>query len=428
MSRTIRAKQNKKLANGIFSTTFLIFFLATAVNNDVIAIEGDNYSLSIFGTAGYAISDQPYSYDKINEHGTFDQDSKLGIQLDYQFNNKFSATVQAKLAPANDKDNRWRPELSWAFLSYRPSDDLLLRIGKLRIPSLLYTENMDVGMSYESAARLPIEVYKSSSIYDFWGISSSKSFELASGNSIVWDAYIGYAQFKDRTWVNDSLPNVAKYGANYTGLRAKAIGTVVSWNSEDLQNTLRFGLHYASARRRDGKLVQKTPHRINTPYGYYYNLDASLPGQGKKDLQILFFTLGARWHLGNEFYFISEAVHRTAIGVKNGYDSNSFSLNLLTNECIEIIFSIFLQHANMLSSVSNISSSAEKLKVTLSFEKSMELINSTDIYFQNTRFWPLTSGFNTTNNMPGSKVTSEAINAGKAKLCKEYLTTPFFSE
>lgn len=307
---------------GIISSTTL--FSA----NSAWAFDGDNYSLSIFGTAGYAISDRDFSYNRINQHGTFDADSKLGVQLDYQFNDKFSATVQAKFAAATDKDNRWRPELSWAFLSYRPTNDWLLRLGKLRIPSLLYTENMDVGMSYNSL-RLPLEVYKTSPIYDFWGISGSKNFELENGNSLVVDAYAGYAQFMSRYWVNDDLPGIINRGAQHTALRAKATGVIVSWNSDDLQNSLRFGVHYAAARKRyNGDLWLKEPHKVNTQYGYYYDINSRFPGYGEKDLQILFWILGLKWNLGNEFSLKAEAVRRQALGMKHGYDSNSFFVNL----------------------------------------------------------------------------------------------------
>ena len=106
---------------------------------------------------------------------------------------------------------------------------------------------------------------------------------------------------------------------------------------------------------------------------------------------------------------------------------SSFSLNLFTKECFETIDSSFLQNEITLSFVSNISSSAVKLIVALSLLKSSELIKSTDIYFQNTLFWPLTSGLRTTKRIPGSNVVFVAINAGKARLCNEYFNIPSFS-
>lgn len=317
----------KAKSKSTLKSIFCAALMSAAATNSALAFEGDNYSVSVFGTVGYAISDQRFAYDRITQRGTFAQDSTLGVQLDYQFNNEFGATVQAEFAPANDKDKRWRPELSWAFLSYRPTNDWLFRLGKLRIPSLLYTENMDVGMSYDSV-RLPMEVYKTSPIYDFWGVSGSKTFELNNGSSVVWDAYAGYAEFKARIWMSQGIPGVVNSGVHYTPLRAKAAGTVVSWNSFDLQNSLRFGVHIASVRKRDnGDLWLRSPYRIDTPHGYYYNLDPNAYNQGKKDLNVLFFTLSAKWHLGYGVDMVAEGIHRQVLGMKHGYTSDSFHIN-----------------------------------------------------------------------------------------------------
>lgn len=127
-----QSQSHSKLKTKSKSTLKSIFcaaLISAAATNSALAFEGDNYSVSVFGTVGYAISDQRFAYDHITQRGTFAQDSTLGVQLDYQFNNKFGATVQAEFAPANDKDKRWRSELSWAFLSYRPTNNWLFRLG-----------------------------------------------------------------------------------------------------------------------------------------------------------------------------------------------------------------------------------------------------------------------------------------------------------
>lgn len=57
--------------------------------------------------------------------------------------------------------------------------------------------------------------------------------------------------------------------------------------------------------------------------------------------------------------------------------------------------------------------------VVLSLEKSISFSKVDEMYFQNTRSFPLSSGFNTRNKIPGSSVILLAIYAGNAKLCKE---------
>jgi hypothetical protein len=44
------------------------------------------------------------------------------------------------------------------FLSYRLSNDTLLRAGKLRMPMYLFSENMQVGASYD-VMHLPTSVF-----------------------------------------------------------------------------------------------------------------------------------------------------------------------------------------------------------------------------------------------------------------------------
>src|SRR6185369_2047376 len=92
------------------------------------AADATEFNWSGFGTAGYAISDNANRYQRfITDRGTFNRDSVFGGQLDVKFNQQFGATIQARLAPAADSDSRWEPSLAWAFLSWRPLDDFLLR-------------------------------------------------------------------------------------------------------------------------------------------------------------------------------------------------------------------------------------------------------------------------------------------------------------
>ena len=61
---------------------------------------GADFSISGFGTLGYARSDQPYNYQRfIDDSGTFKRDSVAGIQMDAQFADRFGATMQVKACP-----------------------------------------------------------------------------------------------------------------------------------------------------------------------------------------------------------------------------------------------------------------------------------------------------------------------------------------
>ncbi|HEY0665141.1 MAG TPA: hypothetical protein VGD24_03665, partial [Gallionella sp.] len=154
----------------------LLYGAALSAVSPVLAAD---VSLSGFGTIGYAKSDQSYNYQRfVNDKGTLKRDSVLGIQMAAQFTPEWSATVQAKVAPALDDDTRYAASLSWAFLAYRPNNDWLIRAGKLRMPFYLNSENLDVGETYD-AARLPNELYSVSPTMDFTGATFLKTWYLA---------------------------------------------------------------------------------------------------------------------------------------------------------------------------------------------------------------------------------------------------------
>ncbi|MDR3631622.1 MAG: hypothetical protein P4L42_14980 [Desulfocapsaceae bacterium] len=173
------------------------------------------YSVSGFGTVGGAISDNSTTMQRfINDKGTFSRDSLLGVQLDAKFNEKWSATTQVIVAPRVDEDTGVAPQLKWTLLSYRPSNDWLIRVGRLSLGGLLNQQNMDVGVSYDMA-RLPNEVYLLSSSYDFDGISLAKTWN-ASQFDITLDGSFGFQKRDLRSYGNGSQTQ-RYYSADVSG-------------------------------------------------------------------------------------------------------------------------------------------------------------------------------------------------------------------
>ncbi len=154
-------------------------------------------SISGFGTLGYAVSDKEYAYQRfIDDNGTIRRDTVFGLQADVKINGQFSMTLQGKIAPSDKDDKNWDPVLSWAFLSYRPTNDWLFRLGKLRVPIYLNSESMDVGVTYDMA-RLPAEMYSMAPANDFVGASFSKTWNACIGD-LMLDGYWGKAPFYRR--------------------------------------------------------------------------------------------------------------------------------------------------------------------------------------------------------------------------------------
>ena len=256
------------------------------------ADEGANVSLSSFGTLGYARSGSEYRYQRfIDSDGTLTRDSLFGVQADAVLTPEVTATLQARLAPAGNSDKEWNVRLPWAFLAWRPSNELTVRVGKLRIPMLLYSENIDVGTTFPFA-RLPIEAYSILPMWDFYGVSVGRNW-LHGKFDVDLEGFVGRVEGNWRVYLRDpTLLTGAAPGAWFEGLSGAFGGAILTireaenryrfsalaWNTQ--LDTLQFGAHY--------------PHVEVAPGIGYYQTDNSLPGPGvpMKD-KVRYFTLSA---------------------------------------------------------------------------------------------------------------------------------------
>ncbi|MGB4064944.1 MAG: hypothetical protein WBK19_14065 [Azonexus sp.] len=206
-----------------------------------------------FGTVGFAQSDQPYKYQRfIDNHGTFKRDTILGGQLDARLSQQWSVTVQAKLAPSDHNDTDWQASLAWAFVSWRPSDDWLIRAGKIRLPLMLNTENNDVGATFDFA-RLPQEVYSISPLTDLVGMGVSKTW-FGEGVDWIAEAYAGKVETNWRFYGREMTPDQNSPGSWYFTYNIKSTGLVLTARS--LDNTFRVGAHRVEASRDGANIVQ----------------------------------------------------------------------------------------------------------------------------------------------------------------------------
>lgn len=258
-----------------------------------------DFTWSGFGTLGYAQSDREFNYQRfINDDGTFKRDSVLGGQLDMRFSQQFGATVQAKLAPSDRYDRRWHTPLTWAFVSWRPSDDWLIRVGKLRLPLMLNTENVDVGATFDFA-RLPQEVYSVSPITDVVGLSLSKTWF---GDNYDWvvEAYTGQAKAYWRYYGRNINANEASPGSWYLPVDVKSSGLVLTARSID--QTFRVGIHEAEVARVGAKTgAQISFHPLAPGVGVY-----SLDSGGVDQLIIPVYTVSASFLLPADIRLTSE--------------------------------------------------------------------------------------------------------------------------
>lgn len=282
-----------------------------------------DFAWSGYGTLGYTRSNQTYPYQRVvTDRGTFARDTRFGVQLDTKFDPHWSATVQAQISPAADDDNLWTPKLTWAFISWRPNNDWLLRLGKLRLPGYLNSENMCVGWTFDYA-RLPVEMYSISPAVNFNGISVSKTWGLARGD-LNLELFWGSADSAWRYNLRDGIPGILEPRVFFVPLRVEAKGMVLSYREQE--NLFRLGIYDASAERTDGQEWFKRVELVTPiPNVSYYNLSpgSGVPTMTKIDFTVVAFAvdlgLGQGFRLATEYGVRHAQDIQGGVSVAGGY-------------------------------------------------------------------------------------------------------------
>lgn len=157
---------------------------------------GIDWSLKAFGTLAAIGSDtdkiafrRDYSQDVgATSDWKMDVDSRLGLQLDADFNREFHAAVQ--WVARNHAGNFFEQNLEWAFLRWRPHDDVDVRLGRLGSDAFWLSDYRNVGYAY-LWMRPPHEFYAPIFPYHFDGVDIAKKFTIGEGYLAV-KGYAGY--------------------------------------------------------------------------------------------------------------------------------------------------------------------------------------------------------------------------------------------
>ncbi|WP_157268922.1 hypothetical protein [Azohydromonas aeria] len=283
--------------------------------------DGPALSWSAFGTAGYAVSDRPWRYQRyIDDGGTFRRDSVLGAQLDLQLTPQWSATLQPRLAPASRSDKEWHLTAAWAFAAWRPGNDWLLRAGKLRVPFMLRSEQLDVGQTYDEA-RVPAEVYQLLPANDFTGAHVTRNWSLDAGE-LSLDLYRGSSplQNRNRVWLREGIPGALPAGVRFNDLEITVQGAVLTWRGADL--TARAGVHHTRVRSTEGSALMVRPSWAELAPGVgYWQTSNGLPGPGVTEVGAsnnLALTVGGEARLGGNWRMAAELLHVVPRELKAG--------------------------------------------------------------------------------------------------------------
>ena len=155
--------------------TPLVLALATVGYQPTsLAATMEDLRINGFLSAGVAVTDNDQlSVGSIDEDASFKEDTILGLQISAPISDRFSLTGQLVAKGTED----YEVDAAWAYASFQASDELQLRIGRLRAPLYYYSDSLEVGYSYHWI-RPPEEIYGGGGLNNLDAIDAIYTTEL----------------------------------------------------------------------------------------------------------------------------------------------------------------------------------------------------------------------------------------------------------
>jgi hypothetical protein len=160
------------------------------------------FSFSGFGTLGVVHSSEDradFTASPLAPNGAGythpwspDIDSRLGAQVIAHFTPQLSAMLQVISEQRYDKT--FKPHVEWANLSYQPTSELSVRLGRIVLPTFLISDSRKVGYA-NPWVRPPVEFYALSPIFDSDGADASYKMHVGNVANTLVGTY-GDARFQ----------------------------------------------------------------------------------------------------------------------------------------------------------------------------------------------------------------------------------------
>ncbi|WP_434763284.1 hypothetical protein [Vibrio fortis] len=168
--------------------------LAAAIGSMAFGVNAANLNdikISGFGSVGVGIANNDVGYAGYEKELGYKQDTLLGLQFDFQVNDRASVKTQIV---ANGRYN-FEPAFEVAYLSYN-LDFATVRGGKIRTPFFMYSDYLDVGYAYPML-RPSQEIYEHLIISSFTGIDAIIPVELGD-STLELQPFTGVSQLEER--------------------------------------------------------------------------------------------------------------------------------------------------------------------------------------------------------------------------------------
>ncbi len=184
-----RARPTTRHGIGPLIATLLVSMAGYPANGADTAVSPDTsmFSFAAFSTLGVVHSSESradFTTSPLLPNGAGytrswspDPDSRIGGQVTASFTPQLSAVVQ--LIVAQTAANTFTPDLEWANIKYEITPYLSVRIGRILLPTFLFSESRNVGYGNQWI-RPPLEVYNLQPISDSDG--ADVGYRLRLGN------------------------------------------------------------------------------------------------------------------------------------------------------------------------------------------------------------------------------------------------------
>lgn len=162
-----------------------------------------------FFSTGYARASNDAGYAGITEESEVNDLSLFALQGTFEVTPKSDIVMQLVGRGADD----WDPQVEWAYLSHRPTNNLQLRAGKMRIPFFMYSDSLEVGYA-QPWARPPQSVYGPIAVTSYVGADASYNFNFEN-SSLTANFFTGFTD-EDGNSGDVQLRNIAGLNLTWT--------------------------------------------------------------------------------------------------------------------------------------------------------------------------------------------------------------------
>ena len=177
-----------------------------------------NLNISGFGTLGVAKTNTDdvkfVRYNQASGTGNsprLDLDTNLGLQASYLMTDTLSGTVQ--VLTRKNTSQQFTTDLTWAFLKYKATDEVSIRLGRVQLPAFLISDYQNVGFA-NTMMRPPVEMYGQEPLEGLDG--GDVNWQHAFGdNNVTVQAFVGKSRGK---LFVPATASVAHYDAPAYGL------------------------------------------------------------------------------------------------------------------------------------------------------------------------------------------------------------------